>query len=98
MITVAEPGKHHSSEASTLFKLQFGGTQRPELTSNGGFLRTDLRGRVLGLHLLAQNPAEISPGNTLRAEETSSYMHEGVTGVICERSRVTRRHQATTRR
>lgn len=41
MITVAEPGKHHSSEASALFKLQFGGTQRPELTSNGGFLRTD---------------------------------------------------------
>ena len=41
VITVAEPGKHHSSEASALFKLQFGGTQRPELTSNGGFLRTD---------------------------------------------------------
>lgn len=98
MITLAGLGKHHSSEASTLLELQFGGTQHPELTCNGGFLRTDWRGWVLGLYLLAQHPAEISPGNTLRGEETSSYMHQGVTGVICERSRVTRRRQATTRR
>lgn len=44
MITVAELGKHHSSKASTLLKLQFGGTQSPELTSNGGFLRTPSEG------------------------------------------------------
>ena len=41
VITVAGLGKHHSSEASTLLELQFGGTQHPELTCNGGFLRTD---------------------------------------------------------
>lgn len=41
VITVAGLGKHHSSEASTLLELQFGSTQHPELTCNGGFLRTD---------------------------------------------------------
>lgn len=59
MITLAGLGKHHSSEASTLLELQFGGTQHPESDSTVAF-RTDWRGWVLGLYLLAQHPAEIS--------------------------------------